>query len=183
MKRLQRAALLVNLAQKLRRHGSWCGETHLQKGVYILQYLAGVPFELDYCLYKHGPFSFELSDELTSLRADKIFDQEKQPYPYGPKLKPGEMANKVRDLYPKTIAKYEQHIQFVADSLAASDVKTLERLATALYVTREEGDDAAVESRAQRLHEIKPHVTFDEACEAVRKIDLLQREASRLLAA
>lgn len=183
MKRLQRAALLVALAEKLRMHGSWCGETHMQKGAYILQYLAGVPLELDYCLYKHGPFSFDLSDELTSLRADKIFDQEKQPYPYGPKLKPGEMSGKVRELYPKTLAKYEQHVKFVADNLADSDVKALERLATALFVTREGASGAAVDARAVRLNQIKPHVSLEEARQAVEDIDSLQAEANRLLAA
>jgi hypothetical protein len=30
MNRLQRAALLTELADKLRQQGSWCGETHLQ---------------------------------------------------------------------------------------------------------------------------------------------------------
>jgi uncharacterized protein YwgA len=183
MKRLQRAALLVNLAEKLINHGSWCGETHIQKSAYILQNLAGVPLELEYCLYKHGPFSFDLSDELTSLRADKIFDQEKQPYPFGPKLKPGEVAEKVQELYPKTVLKYEQHLTFVADNLRDSNVKALERLATALYVTKEGKAGADVEARAARLNQFKPHVTLEEARQAVEDIDRLQAEANRLLAA
>lgn len=183
MKRLQRAALLVTLAENLRARGSWCGETHIQKGAYLLQELLGVPLELDYCLYKHGPYSFDLSDELTSLRADKIFDQEKQPYPYGPKLKPGEMAQKARELSPKTLAKYEQHVTFIADKLADSGVQTLERLATALYVTKEgvSGDDVA--ARAARLHEFKPHVSLDEAQQAVEWLDRLRQESEMLLAA
>lgn len=183
MKRVQRAALLVNLAEQLRTHGSWCGETHIQKAAYMLQNLAGVPLELEFCLYKHGPYSFDLSDELTSLLADKIFDQEKQPYPYGPKFKAGEMAGKVRELYPKTIATYEGHILFVAKNIATGGVKELERLATALYVTKEGVSDSAVETRAARLHQIKPHVSLDEAREAVQEIDRLQAEANRLLAA
>ncbi|MDY0383191.1 hypothetical protein [Trichlorobacter sp.] len=183
MKRLQRAAMLVTLAEKLRDHGSWCGETHIQKGAYLLQELLGIPLELDYCLYKHGPFSFDLSDELTSLRADKIFDQEKQPYPYGPKLKPGEMAQKVRDLSPKTLAKYEQHINFIADNLGDNDVKALERLATALYVTKEGVSGGDVNARATRLHEFKPHVPMDEARQAVERIDRLWQESAMLRAA
>ncbi|HIJ87988.1 MAG TPA: hypothetical protein HPP97_09960 [Desulfuromonadales bacterium] len=183
MKRIQRAAILVTLAENLRARGSWCGETHIQKGAYLLQELLGVPLELEYCLYKHGPFSFDLSDELTSLRADKIFDQEKQPYPYGPKLKPGEMAQKARELSPKTLAKYGQHVTFIADNLGDNDVKALERLATALYVTREgiSGDD--IDARAARLHEFKPHVPLDEARHAVERLDKLREESEMLLAA
>jgi len=183
MKRIQRAAVLVTLAEKLRDHGSWCGETHIQKGAYLLQELLGVPLELDYCLYKHGPYSFDLSDELTSLRADKIFDQEKQPYPYGPKLKPGEMAQKSQELSPKTLAKYEQHITFIADNLGASDVKALERLATALYVTKEGICGNGVDARAARLHEFKPHVPPEEARKAVEQLDKLRADSEALLAA
>jgi len=180
MDRLQRAAILLTMAEKLRERGSWCGETHIQKGAYILQGLVGVPLGLDYCLYKHGPYSFDLSDELTALRADGIFDQEKQPYPYGPKLKPGDMARKIREMFPKTLEKYEQHVSFVADNLGASEVKTLERLATALFVTLEGECGASVDGRAARLHELKPHVPLGEAREAVERLDRLREDASLL---
>lgn len=183
MDRLQRAAILLSLAEKLRERGSWCGETHIQKGAYILQGLVGVPLGFDYCLYKHGPYSFDLSDELTALRADGIFDQEKQPYPYGPKLKPGGMAQKIWEMYPKTLEKYKQHVSFVADNLGSSDVKTLERLATALFVTLEIGVGASVDARAARLNELKPHVSLDEAREAVERLDRLREDASLLRAA
>lgn len=183
MDRLQRAAILLSMAEKLRERGSWCGETHIQKGAYILQGLVGVPLGLDYCLYKHGPYSFDLSDELTALRADGIFDQEKQPYPYGPKLKPGDMAQKIWEMYPKTLEKYEQHVSFVANKLGSGDVKTLERLATALFVLLEGGGSASVDERAARLHELKPHVSIDEAREAVERLDRLREDASLLWAA
>lgn len=183
MRRLQRAALLALLAEKLRDHGSWCGETHIQKATYLLQELLNVPLEFEFCLYKHGPYSFDLSDELVFLRADGIFDQEKQPYPYGPKLKPGEMARKIRELYPKTLEKYEQHVSFVADNLGSSDVKTLERLATALFVTLDAQVGDSVDERAARLNELKPHVPLDEAREAVERLDQLREDTSSLQAA
>jgi uncharacterized protein YwgA len=183
MRRLQRAAILVLLAEKLKARGSWCGETHIQKATYILQDLLGVPLDLEYCLYKHGPYSFDLSDELVFLRADGIFDQEKQPYPFGPKLKPGEAAIKIRELYPKTLAKYDKHVTFVADNLGTSNVKELERLATAHFVTQEGKCGSGVKARAARLHEIKPHVPLDEACQAVEQLDRLREESEMLLAA
>lgn len=183
MKRLQRAALLVSLAEKLKAQGSWCGETHIQKGIYVLQELLKVPLELDFCLYKHGPYSFDLSDELTSLRADGIFAHERQPYPYGPKLKLGEAADKLKELYPRTLRKYDSEISFVADNLGASDVKALERLATALYVTIKGDGSESVEDRAAQLHEIKSHVCMEDARQAVELLDRLQAQAKRLLAA
>src|SRR6266545_4036200 len=64
MKRLQRAALLTELVEQMRAHDSWCGETHLQKATYFLQELLDVEMDYDFVLYKHGPFSFDLRDEL-----------------------------------------------------------------------------------------------------------------------
>ena len=37
MERLQKAAILTELADQLRREGSWCGHTHMQKATYFLQ--------------------------------------------------------------------------------------------------------------------------------------------------
>ena len=83
MDRFKRAVLLTAMAENLRKKGSWCGETHLQKATFFLQELQKVPIGFDFILYKHGPFSFQLRDELTSIRADGLF-QLHQHWPYGP---------------------------------------------------------------------------------------------------
>jgi len=44
----------------------------------FLQDLMRVPLELEFILYKHGPFSFDLRSELTSLRADELVKLEPQ---------------------------------------------------------------------------------------------------------
>ena len=43
MDRMRRAALLLNLADRLKERGSWCGERNLQKAVYFLQEMLKVP--------------------------------------------------------------------------------------------------------------------------------------------
>ena len=55
----------------------------------------------------------------------------------------------------------------------------LERLATALWITREhpEADD---EARATELTQIKPHVTRDAALTAVREIDELLEQGGEI---
>ena len=54
-------------------------------------------------------------------------------------------------------------------------VGALERLATALYVTkRQAGEhDGSVESRAKRINKLKPHVSVEAATEAVKEVDSL----------
>ncbi|MCL6557372.1 MAG: hypothetical protein K6U74_00970, partial [Firmicutes bacterium] len=63
---LKRKALLLSLVKAMESQGSWCGETHIQKCSYFLQAMLGVPLGFEFILYKHGPFSFDLRDELTA---------------------------------------------------------------------------------------------------------------------
>ena len=110
MDRLRRAALLTRLVERLRQQGSWCGETHVQKATFLLQRLMKVPLEYEFILYKHGPFSFDLRNELTSLRADDLLLLEPQVPPYGPRMICTERSRKIQALYPKTLRKYEDQL-------------------------------------------------------------------------
>jgi uncharacterized protein YwgA len=175
MDRLKKAALLTRLIEKLRERGSWCGETHVQKAAFLLQELMRVPLEYDFVLYKHGPFSFDLRDELTSLRADGLITLEPQ-WPYGPKLRPTARAQYIQDLNTNTVTHYDGKIAFVVEMLGDKDVSVLERLATALYVTQQ-AKDSSVEARVKRLTELKPHISQSLAKEAVEEIDRISQAA------
>jgi hypothetical protein len=175
MERLKRAAIVTELAEQMRRHGSWCGETHLQKATFLLEEL-GVPIDYEFVLYKHGPFSFDLRDEMAEMRADGIMRLVPQPAPYGPMLLPGERAGQLPQRYPKTVTSYRPQVEFVAKSLDAMGVVELERLATALWVRRARPDDP-VEDCAAELTTLKPHIPVDLAEEAIKRVDRLRAEA------
>lgn len=177
MKRLRRDALLVTLIEGLRKEESWCGETHVQKTAYFLQELLRVPLGFDFILYKHGPYSFDLSAALTQMRADgtvKLIPQ----WPYGPTLEPDATSDLLKKLYPKTIQKYQQQIQFISEKLGQKNVAELERLGTALYVTLEGTAGNKLESRAKRINKLKPHVSLDKAREAVTELDSIRAAAT-----
>lgn len=172
MKRLQRDAILLSLIDRMKAKGSWCGETHIQKATYFLQELLGVPLGFEFILYKHGPFSFDLSDEITAMRADSLLQYQSRD-PYGPSLFPTEESQEFLAQYPKTLKNYANKIQFVAEWVGTLGVADLERLATALYVTfNENGLDM---SRAERITQLKPHIGIDEAHEAVKSVDVIRR--------
>src|SRR5436309_166154 len=139
MNRMQRAALLTELADKLHEQGSWCGETHMQKAMYLLQELLEVPTGFRFILYKHAPYSFDQSEELTALQVDGLMDLRPQPAPYGPALVTTPRSVEFRKRYPVTLGKYAAQIAFVARVIGKRWVPELERLATALFVTREPG--------------------------------------------
>ncbi|MDE0330822.1 MAG: hypothetical protein OXL41_03055 [Nitrospinae bacterium] len=177
MERYERAAVLLSLVEKLRDGDSWCGETHVQKGTYFLQDLLGVPLEYDFILYKHGPFSFDLRDEISWMRAKDLLKLQPQPWPYGPKLIPGDNAELLMETYLKPIERYTDRVQKIADEFADMGVTALERYATAYYVSKnhEEVGDGDI---AVKIVELKPHISLGEAQEAVEFVAKLRRVLS-----
>jgi len=179
MNRIQRLAIITRLMDCLDEKGSWCGETHIQKAAYFLQELLRVPIGCQFVLYKYGPFSFDLRDELTAMRADGVVQLCLQPPPYGPSLRTTELAKRIQGQCPKTLDKYGEKIAFAADRLGNKGVSELERLATALYVTREAEHGASVDDRAARIRQVKPHVPIDQARESVEWLDKIAEEADQ----
>ena len=176
MDRLKRAALLLRLIEELDRQGSWCGETHIQKTVYFVQELTQVPLEFDFILYKHGPFSFDLRDELTALRADELLELVSQ-FPWGPRIATTDRSEYIQGLYSRTLRSYENRIAFVADVIGKKGSADLERIGTALYITLREDSGLAVEERSERLTVLKPHIPPESARDAVVEIDRIIEQA------
>lgn len=175
----KRQAVVLSLIEKLNSRSNWCGETLIQKSLYFLQEMLKVPTGFDFILYKHGPFSFDLRDELGVMRANLIIKLQSNPFPYGPSHLPGEAAERLKEIYPKTTIQFEPQIEFMAGKLAGLRVAELERLATALYVTLEEDMNKEVHFRAKRINELKPHVKMEEAVKAVEQIESLMIEVEK----
>lgn len=175
MQQAKKTSLVLDLIDSLKTNGSWCGETHIQKAVFFLQELTGVPTGFEFILYKHGPFSFDLRDELSSMQADDLLKIKLQPYPYGPSLEPTDASLELRKRFPVTRRQYKRVIDFVAENLGELGVAELERIATALYVTRQTGEVDS-KTRADSLCRLKPHVSYDKALKAVEDLDQLLKD-------
>ena len=180
MKQIQRDGLLFELIDELTDYGSWCGETHIQKATYFLEEMMEMPLGFSYILYKHGPFSFDLSDELASMRADALLKWEIKPEPYGNGLKTTKVSEGLKTRVPRTLERYRPAISFVARKFGKHGVKELEKISTALYVTKERSGQGC-EARARRVIELKPHITYDEAEEAGQSVDEMFREAEPVI--
>ena len=168
MQNLQRASVLLALNEELRRAGSWAGETHMQKATYFLQELMHVPLGFEFTLYKHGPFSFDLRDDLTAMRAQGFLRLEPQ-YPYGPSLLPGEKSDLLKQVHRSTMEEFRPVVRLVSQQIGTKSVAGLERIATALYVTLEGTKDAG--DRARRISELKPHIPLGDAEAAIAELD------------
>lgn len=177
MERIERDAILLALLGQLRAEGSWCGETHMQKAAFFLQDLMRVPISFDFILYKHGPFSFDLRDELTAMRADGILVLQSQE-PYGPSLIVGPSAADIEKRHKGTVKQYQKQIAFVAASLGNKQVVELERLATAQFVIQQSGGASDPNALARRISALKPHIAPELAVEAVNEVRELGAKAS-----
>lgn len=143
----------------------------MQKAVYFLQQLRNVPLGFTFVLYKHGPFSFDLRDELNAMVADGFLELRPQ-WPYGPSLLPTAVSEELRRSFPKTLGEYGHHIDFVSEEFGNKNVNELEKLATALYVYSECAHDSPRE-RARVLHQLKPHIPVQDAYEALKHVGQL----------
>jgi hypothetical protein len=172
----ERASILLTLNEELRKAGSWAGETHMQKAAFFLQELMNVALGFDFILYKHGPFSFDLRDELTFMRAQAFLRLEPQ-YPYGPTLVGGEKSELLKEAFRQTIEKHLTRVRFVSQKLGSKTVAELERTATALYIRLREPAEA---DPVERLRSLKPHIALPEAQAAVFEVEQITRDASSM---
>ncbi len=181
MNRGQRQAMLLMLDRAMAQNGSWCGETHLQKGTFLLQSLFNMDSDYDFILYKHGPFSFEVRDTLTEMEADGLVELVARYPGYGPSYLPTEDVSDFLHRFPKTVAKVEQPASFVAQQLGKKGVAELERLATALFIRLDDADPS-VDERAAELVRLKPHIDLADAISSTREIDRIVASSSQLAA-
>lgn len=163
----EKYALTIRLMQFLADKGSWCGETHVQKSMYIFEKLNRVESTgFDFILYKHGPYSFPLRDILGDMRSLRFVNSVSMA-PYGPKLKVTEAGDKFCTRFFDK--EYEESLEKTTDLLKNSGVQRLEQLATALYIAQKSNNPD--EDRAECLHKIKPHISYGTAFQVTKEID------------
>jgi hypothetical protein len=177
MERLKNTAIILSLIDTLKKNKSWCGETHVQKAAYSLQQLKEVPLDYNFILYKHGPFSFDLRDELAAMRADGLITLQIVNESYGPQLMITERGKEIQRKFGKTIEEFGSSVSFIGSNLGNKGVVDLEKIATALYVTKnmriKKTDD-----RVQTIVQLKPHISKEQAEKAVSDIDALLKAAN-----
>lgn len=172
MDKLRKLAVVGLLIDKLRENNSWCGETHVQKSIYFLQELFRVPLDYNFVLYKFGPFSFDLRDDLSECVASNLIEVIPHDLPYGPHLYPTSYMKNLMSKFPKTLSKYSPYVKFVADWLASKNVSELERLSTALYVLRRNPELRNNRKMwAEKVHELKPHQSRDRISKSIEELE------------
>ena len=172
-----REALLVSLTDAMRAKGSWCGETHLQKATYFLQEMTAVPTGFDYILFHHGPFSFDLREELTAMRANGFLTLQVKAPPYGPSFLTTQAGEQLQAMMKDETSAYGNNLRFTADWLGVMKAADLERVATAFYVMKDK-PDFSKDDQAAEVNRLKPHITSESALEAIAEVERKRAEWS-----
>ena len=168
MNQLKRAALISEMLDRMIEKGSWAGKTHLQKCIFFLQAMAGVPTGYVFQLYRYGPFSFEMRDEIIRLQAEDIIRLAPRSASYRSSLKTTEASKHLRKYVSKTLDQHSKAIDFVADHFGALNASELEPLATAFYFHLE---DAHIpdEEVGEKVNAAKSHISVAEATAAAQR--------------
>jgi len=171
---------MVDLVEKLHKNGSWCGETHLEKVIFILQDLSKPSLGYKFILYKHGPFSFDLKDELAAMRSANVLEFMILRDGYGPSMVATEFGRRILQVNRENVETYLPINDFLSEWFASKDVKQLEKIATAYYVTQKHPRDPIL-ARARKVNSLKPHVDVDAAEEALLAVEEKRKQAKMQL--
>lgn len=170
MKRLQKAALIVEMLDEMIKKGSWAGETHLQKCLFFLQDMRNVPIGYEFQLYRYGPFSFDLRDDLVQLQAEGVLNLSPRSASYGASLEPSETSLLLlRKHFPGTLKKYRNEIGFIAAHFGSLNARDLECLTTAYYFHLEDSGSSN-EEIGSMINRVKPYIGVSEGADAAKRV-------------
>ena len=172
---IDRWAVVAELVNGMRANEGWAGETHIQKALFFAQELLRVPCGYHFVLYKHGPYSFELHDDLGRMLTNSILGLEPRP-PYGPSFKLENIGDNIIHQREQAVNQYSAQSKFIVDTLSTKDVRELERLGTALLLNKEfpNVDQATL---ASKIVERKTHVPDHLALDAIRDVAEIEQAA------
>jgi uncharacterized protein YwgA len=161
--------------------GSWCGRTHIQKTVYSFQTLfhPGDKWEVPFILYKHGPYSFALDEDLAEMEFYGGLGRKEQ-LPYGARYVPGKGATALLDRFGDGVEAWLPQIEFVARRVAQRNVRELEALCTLMFVAtdlEERRQHPSEEAQMARVRELKPHLSDAEVHHAHEELARLTEDA------
>ena len=174
-------SLVLRTMNKMWENDSWCGETHIQKNVYLLQELMEISFQWNFVLYKYGPFSFDLSYLIAEVHSCALVELVPE-WGFRPRIRVTKLGEDFFGEDDELHCRLDGQIEFVVRELASKNVDELEGLTTGLYILRSKRyTDPAVHVRGARLSQLKPHIKPVAANAAIKSVDELVARAQTVI--
>jgi uncharacterized protein len=166
-----RYALIAHIVGVL-GDGHAFGRKAVQKVLYLLQELGGLPLGFPYTFYTYGVYSFELASALAAVESMKGIVATYEPalgaYDLGRGEKGEALENRGRDF----LAEYGEKIDAIVDLSRGKTGKALELITTIVYVAHNEelGGLADEATLLERVAELKHRFSAAQIAEQVNDL-------------
>ncbi len=167
-------AVLCHLVDQMGEQESWTGHTQVQKSCLFLQKMLNVPLGYDFELYLHGPYSFDLKDDLEDLLSVEELGL-KPRLGYGSSFFVTDSGKSRMEKGPD----FSSEIEFVAREVARKDVRQLEQLSTAFFLMIQD-NGLSEDDIPDEVNRLKPHIDVDVARSALTEVKELEKRAKEL---
>ena len=134
---IEKHAIILEVIEQLANHGSWTGKTHVIKTLYLLKSTGKIEVPLEFLLYKHGPYSFEVESEIEEMLSYSAINYSNRMQGYGRSFNAGENTEFVKK-NGQLKAEVKDIIEKVCKFVNNRDVRELEELATVAWIQKEE---------------------------------------------
>ncbi|MDI3498116.1 hypothetical protein [Archaeoglobus sp.] len=139
--------LILYVVKKLNEVGSWAGNTHIQKIIYLAQSASNSDL-YDFALYHYGPYSFELREDVDFLTISNYLERDVDEFGYHYRLS--------RPLEPSIPTEMQEKIDKIVKVFGKAPTTLLELITTVDFVARKhptKNEDEIVDT----VRQIKPH--------------------------
>ncbi|MCG6535766.1 MAG: SocA family protein [Syntrophales bacterium LBB04] len=170
-----RYALIAELAQRLQAQSPQFGKTSLQKMIYLLQELKGVPIGYQFCLYTHGPFAAQLLGDLDLVEALGAVKVQYIISGFGGyQISPGNECESIRCKASEFLKENKEAIDEVVNEFGKYSAKELELRSTIVYLDRDvkrSNKNLNQDSFIGLVRKIKPRFNEDTIAKALEELE------------
>lgn len=176
----KKTALLLCIVDGLAQKDTWGSETRIQKLVYFLQNLLDIPLDFEFILYMYSPYSYDLRDKLTSLRADRLLTLETKRYS-GARFVTTDLGKKYQEAFPIFLESYKKKFELIINSLGTKPILELEQLAIAFHLTRlaeKQEEPNFLDDWAEELQKWRPNISVNNGQDFLEKSNFIRDSLS-----
>ena len=143
---MKKKDLILYVVKKLNDVGSWAGNTHIQKIIYLIQSTCNLKL-YDFVLYHYGPYSFDLREDVDFLVISNRLERDVDEFGYHYRVSP--------NLEPSIPSEIREKVDAIVKIFGKAPTALLELITTVDYVTRRFPDKSDKEI-VELVRKIKP---------------------------
>ncbi|GAB6173063.1 hypothetical protein JCM15765_25410 [Paradesulfitobacterium aromaticivorans] len=159
-------AIIIELTRRLKDVSPQLGKTALQKMVYLLTEVYGVPSGYVHTLYTYGPYSADLASDIEFVASMGGIELKESQRGYS--IQESEQGEAIWEKAQEFIEKHSAQFAQLVKDYGEFNAKELELRSTLVLLQRRGG--MSKDMLVKQLRSIKPYFTVDEVITAVEQL-------------